>query len=130
MKNLLAITPFLRVHSLGAAVRFFTDTLGFETAYRVAGYAFIKRDAVAFRIVEDPEGAGPPSVDCRIAYYVDVHDVERLYVEIKAKLDELPKEDVWPPHDQPYGQRELWVRVPDGKWLAFGQAIEGFQACD
>jgi hypothetical protein len=61
----------------------------------------------------------------RFAYYFDVRDVDRLYAELKPKLDTLPKGDVHGPVDQSDGQRELLVLAPDGNLLAFGQAIGG-----
>ena len=62
--------------------------------------------------------------DRRFAYYIDVRDVDELYIELKPKLDGLPEGAVHGPADKPYGQRELLVLAPDGNLLAFGQAIK------
>ena len=70
-----------------------------------------------------PRTAPRPAIS--FAYYIDVRDVDRLYAELKPKLDTLPKGDVYGPVDQSYGQRELLVLAPDGNLLAFGQAIGG-----
>jgi len=51
--------------------------------------------------------------------------VDRLYAELKPKLDTLPKGDVYGPVNQTYGQRELLVLAPDGNLIAFGHAIGG-----
>ena len=69
------ITPFLRVPDVDAAVAFFTDTLGFTVSIRAGDYAFVYRDDVAFRIVEDPL---PPRGGGRYGSYIDVDDVDAL----------------------------------------------------
>ena len=121
MTQMLHITPFMRVTDIDAAVRFFTDTLGFTVSIRVGEYAFVYRDNVAFRIIEDaplpPRGAG------RYTSYIDVADVDALYAELKPKLDLLPAGHVIPPCDQPYGQREIAVIGPDGDLIGFGSPI-------
>jgi len=65
---------------------------------------------------------GTPPGNRHFAYYVDVHDVDALYAELKPKLDTLPKGDVYGPVNQHYGQRELLVLAPDGNLIAFGQS--------
>ena len=67
--------------------------------------------------------AAPPGTR-RFAYYIDVHDVDRLYAELKPKLDLLPAGDIHGPADKPYGQRELLLLAPDGNLLAVGHAID------
>ena len=118
--NLIQVTPFMHVPDLGKAVAFFEDILGFETTFRVPGYAFVGRGPVGFRLMEDKNAA--PGAR-RFAYYIDVIDVDELYAELKPQLDTLPPADVHGPADKPYGQRELLVLAPDGNLLAFGQTI-------
>jgi catechol 2,3-dioxygenase-like lactoylglutathione lyase family enzyme len=128
MSNFLQVTPFMCVDVLEPAVKFFTDILGFTVAFRSEIYAYVERETAAFRLLQQPgpDGAGPGNR--RYAYYIDVRDVDKLYAELKPKLDTLPKGDVYGPMNQPYGQRELLVLAPDGNILAFGQGIEGFKA--
>ena len=123
MSNFIHVTPFMHVDNLDRALTFFTDILGFETPFRVADYAYVQRETVGFRILQQTGDDGAPPGNRRFAYYIDVHDVEQLYAELKPKLDKLPKGDVYGPVDQSYGQRELLVLAPDGNLLAFGQAI-------
>jgi hypothetical protein len=52
--------------------------------------------------------------------YIDVDDVNALYDELRAGLATLPEGDVVGPMDEPWKQRELHVRLPDGDWLALG----------
>ena len=81
------------------------------------------RETVGFRILEQKGADGAPPGNRRFAYYIDVHDVDALYAELKPKLDTLPKGDVFGPVNQPYHQRELLVLAPDGNLIAFGQPI-------
>jgi catechol 2,3-dioxygenase-like lactoylglutathione lyase family enzyme len=123
MSNFIQVTPFMIVDDLDRAVTFFTEILGFETKYRVSDYAYVHRETTGFRILEQTgKDAAPPGTR-RFAYYIDVHDVDKLYAELKPKLDTLPRRDVYGPVDQAYGQRELLVLAPDGNLLAFGQSI-------
>ena len=124
MSNFIQITPFMSVEDLGKALNFFTDILGFKTLLRMENYAYIEREGVGFRLLE---GSGPdaaPPGNRRFAYYIDVRDVDALYLELRPKLDTLPQGDVHGPANKGYGQRELLVLAPDGNLIAFGQAIQ------
>ncbi|MDQ6704920.1 MAG: VOC family protein [Acidobacteriota bacterium] len=113
----------MHVGDLDRALTFFTETLNFETLFRAPNYAYVQRETVGFRILEQTGTDAAPPGNRRFAYYIDVHDVDSLYAELKPKLDALPKGDVYGPVDQSYGQRELLVLAPDGNLIAFGQAI-------
>ncbi len=122
MGHFRQVTPFLHVPDIESAVAFFRDILGFSVPYRETGYAYVHRETVGFRLLEqDEENAGSGSR--RFASYVDVDDVDALYAELKPKLDTLPARDVHGPADKPYGQRELLVVAPDGDLIAFGCPI-------
>src|ERR1043165_2059310 len=122
MPKMRDVTPFLRVPSIDRAVAFFTDTLGFQLGFLGGGYAHVWRDGVAFRMIEDEPF--PVRGEGRYTSYVDVEDVDGLWAELKPKLDLLPPDDVCgPPFDQDYGQREFWVKGPDGEIIGFGQGI-------
>ena len=123
MANFLQVTPFMHVENLDKAVAFFTDILGFELGFRAGNYAYLRREAVAFRLLEACGSEGAPPGNRRYAYYIDVRDVDALHAELKPKLDTLPAGDVAGPLDQPYEQRELTVLAPDGNLIAFGQDI-------
>jgi catechol 2,3-dioxygenase-like lactoylglutathione lyase family enzyme len=120
--NLNQVTPFLRVPDIDKAVAFFVDTLGFRLGFQGGGYAYVWREGAAFRMIQDDPL--PPRGEGRYTSYVDVEDVDALWAELKPKLDLLPPDDVCgPPFDQDYGQREFWVKGPDGEIIAFGQGI-------
>jgi catechol 2,3-dioxygenase-like lactoylglutathione lyase family enzyme len=124
LSNFIQITPFMHVSNLDKALTFFTETLGFEIPLRAANYAYVQRESVGFRLLEQTgEDGDPPPGNRRFAYYIDVHDVDRLHTELKPKLDLLPKGDVYGPVNQSYGQRELLILAPDGNLIAFGQAL-------
>lgn len=121
MSQMKAITPFLRVPDTEEAVSFFVDVLGFDVGFRGGEYAFVCRDNVAFRIVEDERL--PPRGNGRYTSYIDVEDAEALFDELKPRLDRLPAGHVAPLCDQPYGQREFAVLGPDGDLIGFGSPI-------
>lgn len=124
MGNFIQITPFMHVQNLESALQFFTEILGFEVQWRMANYAYIHRETVGFRLMEEKGPNGAPPGNRRFAYYIDVRDVDQLYAELKPRLDSLPARDVHGPADKSYWQRELLVVAPDGNLIAFGQAIE------
>jgi catechol 2,3-dioxygenase-like lactoylglutathione lyase family enzyme len=122
MSNLRQVTPFLRVPSIDTASAFFIDTLGFTLGIRIDSYAYVWREDVAFRLIEDDCPAAPRGGG-RYTSYIDVKDVDALYAELKLKLDLLPAGHVCGLIDQDYGQREFTVIGPDGDIIAFGQSI-------
>lgn len=121
MPQMRSITPFLRVPDIDGAVAFFTSTLGFTSGFRAGEYAYVHRDNVAFRLIEDD--VLPPRGGGRYTSYIDVEDVDALYAELKPKLDLLPAGHVSPPCDQDYGQRDMAVLGPDGDLIGFGSPI-------
>lgn len=123
MSNFQQITPFIHVPDLDEAVSFFEDLLGFATHVKGGGYAYLERDGVGIRLLQNHGQDGAPPGNRRFAYYIDVRDVDALHAELKPRLDRLPAGDVHGPADKPYGQRELLILAPDGNLLAFGQAI-------
>lgn len=123
MANFIQITPFMHVPDIEEALAFFNDILGFETLFRMSDYAYIEHEGAGIRMLQNRGNDGAPPGNRRFAYYVDVRNVDALYAELKPKLDTLPKDDVYGPVDQHYGQRELLVLAPDGNLIAFGQAL-------
>lgn len=117
----IQITPFFGVSRLDQSVAFFKDVLGFGIWSPGGGYAYAERDRIGLRLLELDDGA--PHPPGRSHAYVDVSDVERLFAEWEPQLRGLPSGQWGAPKDQPYGQREFWVRDPDGNLLTFGQGI-------
>lgn len=123
MGNFRQVTPFMHVPDIGAAIAFFEEVLGFRTHVRMSDYAYLHRETVGMRILQNRGSDGAPPGNRRFAYYVDVEDVDALHAELKAKLERLPAGNVHGPADKPYGQRELAILAPDGNLIVFGHAI-------
>ena len=121
--NLYRVTPFVHVPDIEAAVRFFTEILGFECRFRQGAYAYVQREAAAFRLKENVGDDGAPAGNRRFCYYVDVNDVDAVAAELASKASRLNDGDIYGPIDQIYGQRELMVVAPDGNLLVFGQDL-------
>jgi len=128
MPDLRQITPFLHVPDLPRALDFLTRVLRFEIKFRAANYAYLEWESVAVRVLEERGRAPAAPGEARMTIYLDVRDVDGLYAELRPGLDGLPPGDVMPPFDEPWDQRELHVRLPDGHWLAFGEPVRSAQA--
>jgi len=121
--NTHQITPFMHVADFEGAFRFLTETLGFTTIVNDGGYAYLEREGAGLRLMQhaDPAELGTPHRG--FAYYIDVKSVETVLEQIGERLAALPQGEVAGPRDQPYGQRELMIRAPDGNLIVFGASI-------
>lgn len=124
--NFIQITPFLHVPNLEQGISFFRDILGFQLLIQMDVYAYLERESVGIRMMEQGDENAEVQGNRRFAYYIDVIDVDALYEELKPKLEKLPPKDVHGPMDKPYGQRELLILAPDGNLIAFGQSLTDF----
>ena len=122
MATLFRITPFMHVPDIEAAIHFF-EMLGFTLHFRAADYAYVQREAAAFRLLQNRGDDGSPPGNRRFCYYIDVENLDAIHAELKPKLAGLNDGDVHGPVDQIYGQRELMIVAPDGNLLVFGQDI-------
>jgi len=123
--ELRAITPLVPVANLDSSVEFFTETLGFEAVFRMEGYAYLKRDQVAIRLLKAAFDTQDPAR--QQSCYIDVEELDALYAELKSKLDQLPEGRVRAPFNQDYGQREFHVTDEDCLLIFFGEAIDSKQ---
>lgn len=120
-RNLVQITPFLAVGPLPRAIAFYREVLGFDVHVEGGGYAYLEREQSGLRLLSlDADAPHPPG---RGHIYVDTRDVEALFAEVRPALAALPAGRWGPPGDQPYGQREFWVRDPDGNLVTIGEGI-------
>ena len=117
------ITPFVPCTSLEAQLEFYVDVLGFEVGFQAENYAFLRRDAVAIRLVEVWEGVDLTHPEREGSFYVDVDGIDDLYATLKPALDTLPPERVRAPFNQDYGQREFHVADADCTLVFFGEAL-------
>jgi catechol 2,3-dioxygenase-like lactoylglutathione lyase family enzyme len=123
MTNFIQITPFMHVPDIDRAVAFFEGVLGFATRVRMGDYAYLDREGVGIRILQNHGDDGAPPGNRRFCYYIDVADLAALHEDLKPRLAGMNDGDVHGPVDQLYGQRELMIVAPDGNLLVFGQDI-------
>ena len=121
--RLTQITPFVPCTSLDRQVAFYRDVLGFSVGFRAENYAFLRKDAVAIRLVEVWKDVDLSHPEREGSFYIDVEDIDALYQALKPKLDELPQGRVRPPFNQDYGQREFHVSDEDCTLIFFGEAV-------
>lgn len=121
--RLTQITPFVPCTSLDAQVAFYRDVLGFTVGFRADNYAFLRRDAVAVRLVEVDDTVDLSHPEREGSFYIDVVDVDAVYAEMKPRLDPLPEGRVRAPFDQDYGQREFHVADEDCTLIFFGEGL-------
>ena len=123
MAGLIQVTPFVRCASLAGARAFYCAVLGFESRFQAANNAYLKRDAVALRLIECPPDPDGRALGAEQSFYIDVEDVDALYEGMRAGLDALPSHRVRAPFDQAYGQREFHVLDEDGALVFFGAPV-------
>ena len=115
----------MHVADLNSAAAFMTDILGFEIRFfdGPGGYAYVSREGAGIRILASPASTESGTPHGGFQHYIDVRNLDVVLDQIGAKLEALPAGTVTGPCDQPYGQRELMIRAPDGNLLVFGQRI-------
>ncbi|MBI3942655.1 MAG: hypothetical protein HY326_06530 [Chloroflexi bacterium] len=81
MKSTLrSITPLLPAgNSLAAALAFYTEQLGFTIAWQDGGMAGIRRDNIAFNLVENDNRQWADNA----SFSIGVSDLEALYQEYR-----------------------------------------------
>ena len=121
--HLHQITPFILCSTLASQVTFYQDILGFKLGYMADNYAFLKRDDVAVRLVEVDPDVDLSNPERQSSFYIDVHDIDELFLSLQDKLNHLPEGRVREPFNQVYGQREFHVADEDCTLIFFGEAI-------
>src|SRR5262245_54552316 len=105
----------LYVSNLNAALKFYTEVLGFAQRFRYKDYAGIELGDVQIHL------AGPEVPRRRQigqgSVYIFCDGVDEYYAEIKAKGANAPEA----PRDYAYGMRDFEVIDLDGNRIAFGQ---------
>lgn len=114
------VNPVLAVRNVDAAIRFYTEKLGFRVSFQDSPtdpkYAGVRRDTVELHLQWHDErdfkndGSDPPI----LRFIVD--DPDSLYEEYKMKNALGPKCEV---KDTPWGTREFGLFEPDGTGLVF-----------
>ncbi|MCI4662347.1 MAG: VOC family protein [Neomegalonema sp.] len=117
------ITPFVPCSDLDRQIVFYRDRLGFSPGYRSDGYAFMRRDKVALRLVQVFDHVDLQHPERQGSFYIDVQGIEDLYRSLEPALATLPTNRLRVPFDQPYGQREFHVADEDCTLIMFGEPI-------
>ncbi len=73
------ITPFVPCTTLADQIAFYRDVLGFTVGFQEDNYAFLRRDAVAIRLVEVSADVDLHHPERQGSFYIDVEDVDALY---------------------------------------------------
>ncbi|MCP4820809.1 MAG: VOC family protein [Shimia sp.] len=121
--RLKQITPVVPCSNLARQIGFYRDVLGFEVGFEADNYAFLRRDAVAVRLVEVSGYVDLTNPEREGSFYIDVDDIDAVFVEMKSRLDLLPPNRVRAPFNQDYGQREFHVADEDCTLVFFGEAL-------
>lgn len=125
MPKLHQITPFIPVTDLDMSIDFYSNCLKFECTFKTENiYAFMRRDDVAIRLIQVNEKTDLHHPERQRSFYVDVHDLDALYAELKPELDKLSEGRVRAPFDQYYNQREFHVIDEDCTLVFFGEPIK------
>jgi catechol 2,3-dioxygenase-like lactoylglutathione lyase family enzyme len=114
------IVPIIKVSEMSVALHFYCSILGFKKDFHyLAGpggpdYVGVSLNGHQLHL---STFAGDGKVPATTYVYVD--DVDVLYADFCARG--LPNDCV--PVNQPWGQREVYVRDPDGNTLRFGSRL-------
>ncbi len=119
--RLRAFDPVLAVHDLDQSAAWFCRVLGCERSDPDPGnWAFCAAGAVTFMLGRCPEALPASSLgDHTYVAYLRVDDVDDFYARALAEDAEVLK----PPTDEPWGQREMGLRSPDGYRFMLGQSL-------
>jgi uncharacterized glyoxalase superfamily protein PhnB len=113
--RLLSSAPVLCATAITPLMDYLVEKLGFAVQGRAGdppSWASLQRDSVELMLVCGNFPA--PAQDW--AAYLYVTNVDALYEEFVARGADVRG----PPQDKPYNCREIEVRLPDGRVLAFG----------
>lgn len=115
------VTPFVPCSALDRQIAFYRDILGFALTYHAHNYAFMRRDAVALRLVEVDAGTDLGHPERQTSFYIDVEGLDAVYDDMADRLATLPAGRVRAPFEQDYGQREFHVIDEDCTLIFFGE---------
>jgi len=114
------IVPIIKVSELNTALNFYCSVLGFDKDFHYRAspdgpdYVGVSLNGRQLHVSTfSGDGKGPATI------YIYVDDVDGLYARFCARG--LPKDHE--PINQAWGQREVYVRDPDGNTLRFGSRV-------
>lgn len=108
-----AMSPQLPVAELDRAIKFYTEKLGFDLAFRYEDfYAGIAKDGCSIHLKQGKLSRSKTMEDLDLVFSVD--DVETVYALLAGRIHDIRQ----PLRTMPYG-KEFYVADPDGNILAF-----------
>jgi uncharacterized glyoxalase superfamily protein PhnB len=113
--NTESVAPVFQVADIDAALKHYTEVLGFSEDFCVGDYAGVKLGKVAVHLSKHGTGEYAKPIGGSIAY-IFCDDVDGYFAEIKKKGAKVK----YPPQNASYGMREFMVADLDGHHLAFG----------
>ena len=114
-----SVRPVLAVTSIDDTILFYRNTLGFECAGRVDGWAALRRDGVEI-MISLPNAHEPFTMPMLTgSIYFNCAGVDALWEDIKDRSNV-----VYPLENFYYGMREFAIRDNNGYILQFGQEIQ------
>lgn len=117
MHYLKMAIPVLASLDIFESVDFYQTKLGFDkVGWKDKDYAVIGRDHIEIHFWRCKDKKIPKNTSC----YIQVHDVDGLYQEMKAAGVVHPN---GPLANQPWGMREFAILDDDGNMIKFGQNI-------
>jgi catechol 2,3-dioxygenase-like lactoylglutathione lyase family enzyme len=118
------VIPVLAVRNVDAAVRYYTEKLGFRLIFQDAPadpkYAVIRRDTVGLHLQwhDEKDFKDDRSESLMLRFSVD--DPDALFEEYKLKNALGPNSQI---KDTPWGTREFAFFEPDGTGLVFYRVL-------
>ena len=127
------MTPLLEVFDMPTSLAFYRDVLGFDVVNQSSpgdkcDWCFLQRADVGLMLntAYESDDERPPTPDpSRVRVHKDTGlffgcpDVDTAYTYLKERGVQLK-----PPHNAPYGMRQLYLTDPDGYNLCFQWPVE------
>lgn len=111
----------LAVKDLEKSAAYYANKLGFKTLWKGECWHFLGREKFIVMLGECPgERSAFETANHSYFAYVDVENVDALYLEFKSGEVDILSE----PTNEPWGQRELAIRTIDGHRIRFGEEIK------
>ena len=117
--QLLKIAPVFAVADPRTTALYYEIVFGFVVEGKSAfDYAVVSRDGCEIHFITRPLDA-PTTKGNKGGTYITVEDPDALYEEFMSRGAGI----LYPPIDQPYGQRDFGVHDPEGYSLLFGKKL-------
>src|SRR5436189_6428103 len=109
------VAPVLQVADLDAALKHYTEVLGFAEDFRFGDCAGIKLGKVAVHLSKHGAGEYAKPIGGSIAY-IFCDEVDDYFADVKKRRAKVK----YQPQDAPYGMRDFMIADLDGHHRAIG----------